>query len=205
MVGADDLAAEAFEFLGEDGGESGAVGLFVVDDEDLLFLGVVVVVLRGEAALDDVGGGGAEVGFEGAVLLALGPVVALAEGGVGVGGGDLGEAGFGEDALHGLGDAGVEGADDAEDVLVGDEFGGVLLARAGDGLVVEGPGGEGDALDLVVLVGGLGREVDGVLDALAEGGERAGERCVDAYHHGGLRAPRRCRCCPCRRRVIRRP
>lgn len=86
MVGADDLAAEARELRGEDRGEAGAVGLLVVDDVDLLLLRVVEEVLGGELALDDVRGAGAEVGLEDALGVALAPVVALAEGGVGVGG-----------------------------------------------------------------------------------------------------------------------
>lgn len=165
-----------------------AVGLLVVDDVDLLLLGVVEQVLGGELALDDVGGAGAEVRLEDALGVALAPVVALAEGGVGVGGGDLGEAGLLEDALHGLGDAGVEGADGSEDFLHADELGGVGLSGGGDGLVVEAFDLELDAGDLVVLVRGLGREVHGVLDALAECGEGAGERGVDTDDDGGLAA-----------------
>ncbi|GHI12068.1 hypothetical protein Scinn_15310 [Streptomyces virginiae] len=59
--------------------EAGAVGLLVVDDEDLLLAGVLEEVLGGELALDHVGGGGAEVGVEAALELALAPVVTLAE------------------------------------------------------------------------------------------------------------------------------
>ncbi len=188
MVGAGDLAAELLELVGEDGGEAGAVGLLVVDDEDLLLAGVLEEVLGGELALDHVGGGGAEVGVEAALELALAPVVTLAERGVGVGGGDLRQLGGGEDALHLLGDARVQRADDAEDVLVADELGGVGLAGGRDGLVVEGLDLELDARDLVVLVGRLGREVHGVLDALTESGEGTGERGVDADDDDGLLA-----------------
>src|SRR4051812_7564700 len=58
VVGADDGAAELLELLVEDLREAGAVGLLVVDDEDLLLLEAVVRVVGGEAALELVGGGG---------------------------------------------------------------------------------------------------------------------------------------------------
>lgn len=86
MLGAGDGAAELLELGLEGAGEAGAVGLLVVDDEDLLLLGVVEEVLRREGALDRVGGGGAEVGGEGALLGSLVPLLALGEGGRGVGG-----------------------------------------------------------------------------------------------------------------------
>ena len=117
------------------------------------------------------------------------PVGALGEGRVGVGRGDLDELGVVEDLLHGLGDGGVQRADDAEDVLVGDELGGVLLARGGLRLVVEGLDLEGDAFDVLLLVGRLGGEVDGVLDAEAQRGQVAGQRGVDADGDGGPPLP----------------
>lgn len=86
MVGADDLAAEGGEGVLEGGGEARAVGLLVVDEVDLLDLRVVEEVLRREGALDLVRGGGAEVGLEGALLVAGLPVLALGEFGAGVGG-----------------------------------------------------------------------------------------------------------------------
>lgn len=161
-----------------------AVGLLVVDEVDVLDLGVVEEVLRGEGTLDRVRGGGAEVRLEGALLVAGLPVVALGQLGAGVGGGDLGEAGVVERLLHRLGDAGVQGADDAEEVLVADELLGVLLADGGLGLVVECLEFEFDAGDGLVLVGGLDGEVGGVLDAEAEGGEVAGQGCVDTDDDG---------------------
>ena len=88
------------------------------------------------------------------------------------------------DLLHGLGDAGVQRADDAEDVLVADELGGVLLADGGLGLVVEGFELEGDAVDVFVLVGRFDGEVGGVLDAQAQRGEVAGEGGVEADDDG---------------------
>jgi hypothetical protein len=124
----------------------------------------------------------------GRAFVAAVPLRALGEGRVGVGGGDLDELGVVEDLLHGLGDRGVQRADDAEDVLVGDQLGGVLLARGGLRLVVEGLDLEGDPVDGLLLVGRLGGEVHGVLDAEAQRGEVAGQRGVDADDDGGATA-----------------
>ncbi|MEY9489280.1 hypothetical protein RKD26_005074 [Streptomyces calvus] len=103
-----------------------------------------------------------------------------------VGRGHLDQAGVVERLLHLLGDAGVQRADDAEDVLVADELLGVLLADGGLGLVVERFELELDAVDEPVLVGGLHRELGGVAHAEAEGREVAGQRGVDADHNSGL-------------------
>lgn len=184
VVRAGDLAAELGEGRLEGGCETGAVGLLVVDEVDLLDLRVVVEVLRREGALDLVRGGGTEEGLEGALLVAGLPVLALGQFGARVGGGDLGEAGVVEGLLHRLGDAGVQGADDAEDGVVVDELLGVLLADGGLGLVVEGLDDEVDAGDGLGLVRRLGGEVGGVLDAEAERGEVTGDGCVDADDDG---------------------
>lgn len=180
VVGADDLAAELGERRLEGGGETGAVGLLVVDEVDVLDLRGLEEVLGREGALDLVRGGGAEVGREGALLVAGLPVVALGQLGAGVGGGDLGQLGVVERLLHRLGDAGVQRADDTEDLFGADELDGVLLADGGLGLVVEGFQLEGDAGDGLFLVRRLDGEVGGVLDAEAEGGQVAGERGVEA-------------------------
>lgn len=170
----------------EGGGQSGAVGLLVVDDVGGLGLHLFPGVLPVEGALHFVCGGGAEVGGELAGALVLLPVLALGEVGGGVGGGYQGDAVLLGDLLHGLGDAGIERADDAEDVGVAGEFGGVLLADVGQRLVVEGFECEGDAFDLARLVGDVDGELGGVADAEAEGGEFAGGRGVEADDDAGL-------------------
>ena len=192
MVGADDLAAELLELVAKVRGEAGAVGLLVVDDVDLLdFLASLyrycaangpwmasVVAVR-------------KYVLNGRFFLPVLPVRALGQRGVGVGGRDLDQLGVVEDLLHRLGDVGVQRADGTEDVLVGDELGGVLLAGGGLGLVVQGLELERDAVDLLLLVGGLDGEVGGVLDALAERGQVTGQRGVDADGRRWCR--RRCR------------
>lgn len=98
------------------------------------------------------------------------------------------KAGVAERLLHGLRDAGVQGADDADDGVVADELGGVLLADGRLGLVVERLGLELDAGDEVLLVGRLCGEVGGVLDSEAEGGQVTCEGCVYTDDDGLLRA-----------------
>lgn len=183
-----DSAAELGELGLEGGGQTGAVGLLVVDDEDLLLLGVVEQVLRGERTLDGVRRRGAEVRLVRASLLAAVPLRTLGQGRVGVRGRDLGQLRVVEDLLHGLGHRGVQRADDTEDVLVGDELGGVLLSGGRLGLVVEGFHLEGDAVDVLLGVGLLGREVDRVLDAETQSGELTGQRGIDADDDRGTAA-----------------
>ena len=188
MLGAHDLAAELGELVLEGGGQADAVGLLVVDDVGLLGLHLLPRVLAVEGALHLVGGRGAEVGGELADALVLLPVLALGEVGCGVRRGDQREVVLLGDLLHGLGDTGVERADDAEDVLVAGELGGVLLADVGQGLVVEGFELEGDAVDFAGFVGVVDGELGGVADAQAEGGELPGGGGVEADDDGRLGA-----------------
>ena len=107
-------------------------------------------------------------------------VLTLRQGDTGVGRGDLDDLGGVEDGRDRAGDRRVEGADDADDVLVTRELGGGVLADVRVGLVVLGRDLDLPALEVTRLVGFLDREVDRVLDALAEGGEVARERSDDA-------------------------
>lgn len=162
-----------------------AVGLLVVDHVHLALLQRVVGVVGREAALEGVGGGGAEVGLERAGLGGL-PVLALGQLGRGVGRRDLDETCGVEDLLHLGGDAGVQRADHAEDLVVLDELGGVGLAGGRDGLVVERLDLEGHAGNGVVLVGVVDGDLDAALDAEAGGGVLTSQRRVHADDDLGL-------------------
>jgi hypothetical protein len=102
-------------------------------------------------------------------------VVALGQGRVGVGGGDLDDLRGREDRLDLEGDAGVQGADDTDNVVVTGQLGGGVLAHVRLGLVVDGLDLERPAGDGLLLVGLLDGQLDGVLDA-----ETKAERSPDS-------------------------
>ena len=186
VVGADDLAAELLELGLEGRGEAGAVGLLVVDDEDLLLLGVVVQVLGGERALDGVRGGGAEVRLERAGLLAgaASPCPGSARGRCWRGRPRPAWRRRRPSAWTGRRWSSAGRRRRGRPCRRRAWWRSAGRRRAAPGR--RGPRLEGDAVDVLLLVGRLGGEVGGVLDAEAERGQVAGQRGVDTDDDGGL-------------------
>src|SRR4051794_3508648 len=155
--------------------EAGAIGLLVVDRRDLLDA-LRLEVLGRERTLDCVRRSNAEVGLVRPRLVALREVRSLGQGRVRVGRRDHDDVLVVVGLLLLLRHAGVQGADDADEVALAGEAGRDLATDVGVGLVILRVELDGPAGDLLVLVRLLYGEVDGVLHAESECGQRAGER-----------------------------
>jgi len=143
-----DLAAFLLELLLELRDETGAIGLLVVDGRDGLDARGDEV-LRRERPLDGVRRGDTEVGLVGADLVALGLVRALRQLDSGVGRRDHDDVLVVVGLLLLLRHAGVERADDADEVALAGEVSSDRATDVGVGLVVLWVELDRPALDLV--------------------------------------------------------